>query len=479
MTKPFFVTTPIYYVNTAPHIGSAYSTVAADVLARFKKQRGPVSFLVGTDEHGAKIAEAARKAGKEPKAYADEIAEEFRSAWELLDIRYDRFIRTTDADHEATVGAFLKKIYDAGWITQGVYEGLYCVGHEKFMSPEELADGKCPDHGTVPQPYKEENYFFQLSKFEHELARLIESNELEIAPAERRNEILGKLRQGLEDISISRKSVEWGIPTPWDKTHTIYVWIDALINYYTFGKPKDLWPADLHLVGKDILWFHAVIWPAMLLAAGEALPKKIFAHGFFSIGGQKMSKTLGNVITPRELVERFRRDGARYLLLSQFPFGTDGDFDWARLIEKYNSDLANGIGNLAARVTTIGVKHMGMILGIDEVLNQDIRPLRTTYEAAMETLDFYGAIGVIQELVHRADQYVNSQRIWELKDEAQREAIRNALGMLAGVAGFSAPFMPETAEKIFASLGLSGEPGEWGKAELKISKIAPLFPRLS
>ncbi|MBI2097112.1 MAG: methionine--tRNA ligase [Candidatus Sungbacteria bacterium] len=478
--KPYFITTPIYYVNDVPHIGHAYTTVAADVYSRFLRARGDAAvLLVGTDEHGAKIAEAAAKAGKKPKVYVDELAQVFRTTWEKLNIQYDRFIRTTDTDHEATVRTFLQKIYDSGFITKGIYEGLYCVGHEKFMSAEELVDGKCPEHNRAPQPYKEENYFFLLSKFRKQLIEQIENEEIEIRPLERKNEILGKIHQGLQDISISRASVPWGIPMPFDPTHTIYVWIDALINYYTYGKLKGTWPADLHLVGKDILWFHAVIWPALLMAAGEAPPKKIFAHGFFTIGGSKMSKTLGNVITPQQLIDKFGVDAARYLLLSAFPFGADGDFDWARLIEKYNADLANGIGNLHARLTTLAVSHVGIVLGWDDELSE-IRRFRGRYEAALEQLDFYLAIQVIQELISKGDKLMNEKRPWAVEGEAQKKELHGLLQILAAVAYFMHPFMPETSVKIWGSLGIAeiNEFKKMGKAVLRVHKIENLFPRI-
>ncbi len=477
--KSYFITTPIYYVNDAPHIGHAYTTVAADVLSRFYRNQGRfVSFLVGTDEHGAKIEEAAAKAGKTPKAYADEIASVFRAEWDRLGIQSERFIRTTDPDHEETVRQFLQKMFDAGFITKGIYEGLYCVGHEKFMSPDELVDGKCPDHGKAPEPYKEENYFFKLSQFADELIRRIESDGIEVRPLERKNEALGKLRQGLQDISISRAKLSWGIPLPFDSSHTAYVWIDALINYYTYGKPLGLWPADLHIVGKDILWFHGVIWPAMLLAIGEAPPKKIFAHGFFTIGGQKMSKTLGNVITPAELVKKYGVDGARYLLLSAFPFGADGDFDWARLTEKYNADLANGIGNLTARIVTLAAGMEGFTLGIEEELNKEIRPYRDRFDTSMETLDFYGAVNVLQELIKRADRYLNETKPWALEGEERHRVLQNLIGILVGATAFLRPFMPTVAVKIFDQLGIKGERDEWGKAKLAVIKGKTLFPRM-
>jgi len=470
--KPYFITTPIYYVNSTPHIGSAYTTVAADVYNRFIKvfKKRKTAFLVGTDEHGAKIAEAAAKSGQEPQAYVDELAESFRKTWELLGISYQRFIRTTDKDHIATVEGFLQNLFDKGFITKGVYEGLYCVGHEKFMSSEELVDGKCPEHDRVAEPYKEENYFFRLGEFKNQLFDLINEDKIEIWPIERKNEILGKLEVGLEDISISRANVPWGIPVPFDKTHTIYVWIDALINYYTFGKPQGLWPADLHLVGKDILWFHSVIWPAMLLAIGEEPPQKVFAHGFFTISGSKMSKTLGNVIAPKELVDKFGVNGARYLLLSSFPFGSDGDFDWARLIEKYNSDLANGIGNLTSRITTLAAGVSGLSVGnLPGIFN---------YEKSMGELDFYNAVGAIQELVKKADQYLNTEKPWTLSEEEKKPILQNLLGMLAAVASLVSPFMPQTSEKIFSALGLSRGLEESAGMELKITKSVTLFPRL-
>src|SRR3989344_3570319 len=477
--KPYFVTTPIYYVNDVPHLGHAYTTVAADVLARWKRHRGfDAKLLTGTDEHGAKIAEAAAKNGKDPKSYVDEVSAEFKKNWELLRIQYDHFIRTTDTEHEETVKNFLQRIYNNGFVTEGIYEGLYCVGCEKFKSPDELIDGKCPDHGKAPEPYKEENYFFKLSKFVDELIRRIESDEIEVRPLERKNEVLGKISQGLQDISISRAKLSWGIPLPFDSSHTTYVWVDALINYYTYGKPEGIWPADLHIVGKDILWFHSVIWPAMLLAIGEAPPNKIFAHGFFTIGGSKMSKTLGNVITPKELVDKFGVDGARYLVLSAFPFGTDGDFDWARLTEKYNADLANGIGNLHARLTRLAAGMEGLTLGIAEELNKEIRPYRERFNASMETLDFYGATNILQELIKRADRYLNEEKPWTLDGENKRRVLQNLIGILTSAAVFLRPFTPTATTKIFDQLGIKGERNEWGKAKLTVIKGEALFPRM-
>ena len=355
----YYITTPIYYVNDVPHIGHAYTTVAADVLTRYHKQKGDYVFLLtGTDEHGAKIAQAAQEKGLEPKEYADLVVPQFIDSWKLLNINYDHFIRTTDPEHEKIASQVLQKVYDNGFIYEDTYEGLYCVGCEKFLTETDLVEGKCPLHpNRDPVAQKEKNYFFKLKSFEKDLIELFESGEVKIGPESRKNEVLGKLKLGLQDVSISRAGVSWGIPVPWDSSQTIYVWVEALCNYYTatrFLEGKDkFWPADLHLVGKDILWFHTVIWCALLKAADLPLPKQVFAHGFFTINGQKMSKSLGNVISPQELVDRYGVDGARYLLLSAFPFGDDGDFSFEKLDTKFNADLANGLGNLVARVAKL------------------------------------------------------------------------------------------------------------------------------
>lgn len=478
-TKPFFITTPIYYVNDVPHIGHAYTTVAADVYARWIRSQGrEVVLLTGTDEHGAKIAEAARAKGATPQEYVDSIAPEFKRVWESLGVGFDRFIRTTDADHVATVTDFIQRMHDRGFVYRGIYEGLYCVPCEKFWNQADLIDGKCPDHDKVPIPYKEENYFFALSRFCDELSQRISSDELLVRPEERKREILGKLSAGLEDISISRTNVSWGIALPFDPSHTIYVWIDALINYYTFGKSIGAWPADLHLIGKDILWFHSVIWPAMLRAAGEELPGQVFANGFFTVAGRKMSKTIGNVITPRELIERFGVDATRYLLLSAFPFGEDGDFDMERLTQKYNAELANGMGNFVARVTKLGEQIEGIIHVTDDRTHHALRPFHDDFQAAMARLDFYQATLALRGAVSFGDQYVNETKPWNLAGEEQRVALQNALGIVALIAHLARPFMPGTAEKIFSSLGIKGEMHEWGKVALAVKKGEALFSRI-
>src|SRR3990172_7074806 len=365
MKKRFFITTPIYYVNDKPHIGHSYTTIVGDVLARFHRINGEETFyLTGTDEHGANVAEVAKAQGKTPQQLCDQNSQLFKAAWEKLDISYDYFVRTTDKRHEKAVGKLLTemnraKVEGKPAVYQGEYTGRYCLGCEKFLTEKELVDGKCPNHLTVPQRITERNYFFRLSGFISQVESLIRSGKIKIVPEERKLETLGLFKQGLEDFSISREKVTWGIPLPFDPKQIAYVWVDALPNYISaigYGdNPQefDKWWNDsqvIHLMAKDILKFHAVYWPAMLLALGLKIPDLLFIHGFFTVNGQKMSKTLGNVIDPNFLVEKFGSDATRYLLLTQFPLGLDGDIHESRFMEKYNSKLANDLGNLVSRV---------------------------------------------------------------------------------------------------------------------------------
>ncbi len=466
-TNKYFTTTPIFYVNDIPHIGHTYTTVAADVITRYYKQKGyDARLLTGTDEHGAKIAEAAKKHGKEPKEYADEISEKFKEAWNNLHINYTRFIRTTDEDHIKASQAFLEKLYDKGAIDPKprLYKGLYCVGHEKFMSREELVNGLCPDHQTKPIEHSEENYYFRLSDYQKDLEELINSDEIKIRPQSRKNEILGKLKQGLEDISISRTSLEWGIPLPFDQMHTVYVWIEALINYYTYGSQNNYWPADLHLMAKDILWFHSIIWPAMLLAIGEELPKEIFAHGFFTINGQKMSKTIGNVINPSQLIEKYGVDGTRYILLAAFPFGEDGDFSWEELNRLYTADLANGLGNLVARIYRLFTNHI-----FNHTLSPSVSensPWVESYNVLIEELQFSVALELIRREIRNIDVEINKVKPWELETGEQKAFLLRIIPRILLMANLLQPFLPETAEKILKQFSGS------------IKSASPLFPRL-
>ncbi|MBI2017578.1 methionine--tRNA ligase [Candidatus Daviesbacteria bacterium] len=460
--KKYFVTTPIYYVNDVAHIGHAYPTVAADVITRYWKLKGyDARLLTGTDEHGAKIAEAAKKHDEEPKQYADEISEKFKEAWKKLNINYARFIRTTDEDHIKIAQDFLQKLYDKGAIDPKprLYKGLYCIGHEKFMSPDELKDGLCPDHKTKPVEHSEENYYFKLSNYQEKLEKLIGSDEIKVRPISRKNEILGKIKQGLEDISISRANLEWGIPLPFDLSHTAYVWIEALINYYTYGSQNRIWPADLHLVGRDIVWFHSIIWPAMLLAINERLPKEIFGHGFFTIDGQKMSKTIGNVIHPDDLVEKYGVDGTRYVLLAAFPFGEDGDFSWDLFDRLYNADLANGLGNLVARVAKLCEQNNITATAGPDVWCADL-------EKFMGEFKFNEAIAVIWTLITEADQKVNLEKPWELAGEKAKVVLEDLVKRIQAIGFNLQPFLPQTSEKILKQFS----------GEIKSGK--PLFPRI-
>src|SRR3989344_5035275 len=362
MKNKFYITTPIYYVNASPHIGHTYTTVAADVLARYHRQLGDKTFfLTGTDEHGAKIAAKASEAGQEPQQFVDLTAQEFQSAWKSLNISHDNFIRTTDPEHIKAVQAALRFMYEKGDIYLGNYAGLYCRGCEQFKNEKDLVNGLCSDHKIAPEQMSEETYLFKMSKYARELLVKIRNDEIKIRPEGRKNEVVSVIeKEGLQDVSFSRKNVKWGIPLPWDSSHTSYVWADAFLNYLTglgWQGPKDkcpeMWPASVQLMSKDILRVHATIWQAMLLSLELPVSEIIFVHGYFQINGQKMSKSLGNVIAPEELINKYCVDAARFLIMSSAVVGHDGDISFAKFNEKYNADLANGLGNLVARVSNL------------------------------------------------------------------------------------------------------------------------------
>ena len=448
MAKKFSVTTPIYYVNDVPHIGHAYTTLAADVLTRYWREKigkESVFFLTGTDEHGQKIAEAAKKENLSPKKYADLVAPRYQEAWKLLNIKPDYFIRTTNPKHEKIVQSLLQKIYKNGYIYKDTYKGLYCVGCEKFLTETDLIDGKCPLHSNKEPVYQEEeNYFLKLGNLSKIILEKIKKGEYEIKPEKRKHEILSRLELGVEDVSISREGVSWGIPLPWDKKQTAYVWVDALINYYSAtqfvaGKKK-FWPIGLHLIGKDILWFHTVIWQALLFAAGlKELPKTIFAHGFFTINGQKMSKSLGNVFTPKQLVERYGVDGTRYLIISAYSFGEDGDISLERFDKKYNADLANGLGNLVAR--TVG-------LAGDLKLKTKNRKISPKVAKHVENYQFDKALSEIWQEIKRADVLINENKAWALKESQKEKIIKELKEIISQVTIDLKPFLPATTQKI-------------------------------
>ncbi|MFA5052253.1 MAG: methionine--tRNA ligase [Patescibacteria group bacterium] len=476
MPKKFYITTPIYYVNDKPHIGHAYTTIAADVLARYHRQKGDdVFFLTGTDEHGAKVAESAHKAGMEPQVFCDQNSALFRESFKALDISFDQFIRTTDKRHERAVQKFMQKLYDHGDIYEGEYEGLYCVGCEKFLTDKELVDGKCPDHKTVPQHVKEKNYFFRLKKYLSAVQKLIEQDEIRVLPANKKSEVLGLFKQGLEDFSVSREKVTWGIPLPFDTKQNTYVWVDALQNYISavgYGDNEmefnKWWPADVHLMARDIIKFHAVYWPALLLAAGLATPKVIYAHGFFSLDGKKMSKSLGNVIDPNDLVKKYGIDATRYLLLTQFPFGQDGDIKESLFTEKYNADLANNLGNLVSRVLNMLEKYSAGKIPKQVASPVSLVPIGQDIEA----MKFESALKKIWEGIDSANAIIDNRKPWVLaKDPSKKAEVDSVLNELAAflfdLAGVLVPIMPVTAATIIGSLSAG-----------RITKGEPIFKRI-
>lgn len=507
LMKKFFITTPIYYMNDSPHIGHSYTTVAADVLARWNKLLGKeVYFLTGSDEHGQKIFDAAKSRNRQPKEFCDEIVEKFKAAWGKLNISYDKFIRTTDPVHEETVNRVLSELFKQGGIYKSNYRGNYCVQCEKYLVPSELEEGLCPDHKIKPVEQTEENYFFKLSGYRDKLIEIISDKNhpehFEIAPEGRKNEILGKLKVGLEDISISRANMPWGIPLPFDKSQTTYVWVDALMNYisaagYVSGEPgfEELWPADVHLMAKDILWFHSVIWPAVLMSLKLKLPGKVYAHGFFTVDAQKMSKTIGNVIAPDKLIDEFGVDAARYLLLAAFPFGTDGDFSLEGLKDKYNTELANNIGNLVARVTTMVNKYAGGVIP-GRIPSEDRKSAGTLWcelsecRKHFENLDFHRVLETVQKTANSANSYIEEKAPWNMAKAGPSAELNNILFNLCEtiwvMSHYIYPFMPEVAGSIWSQLGQADKIADSrylvdGDLKLKCNKInrsGVLFPRL-
>jgi methionyl-tRNA synthetase len=508
----FYLTTPIYYVNDVPHLGHAYTTVAADLICRFRRMQGrKVHFLTGTDEHGQKILRTAEEKGLTPTEWTDQIVPRWHEVWRSLDITNDDFIRTTEARHEGPVQDFVQALYDKGEIYKGTYEGLYCVGCEAFKQPDELVDGKCPLHPTREiETVEEENYFFRLSKYQDRLIEMWESDARSVMPEGRRNEVLGKVRLGLDDLSISRVSFDWGIPLPWDEKHVIYVWVDALQNYITaigYGSDEErfnaVWPADIHMVGKDILWFHSVIWPAMLMANDLPLPKTVFAHGFLQVGGEKMSKSSLTGISPHDLLETFGVDGYRYYFMREISFGLDGEFSWEGMVARYNSDLANDYGNLASRVLNMISRYLDSTIPAppspDELEDPDKELLQTFetafsgMERAIDDIAPHEALKAAWAFVRKANAYVEEVTPWALaKDPARRRRLEVVLYNLADclrlMALMTAPVTPRSAEKLWARLGGEGSVHDRRYPEdaragllaegIKIEIGDALFPRL-
>lgn len=464
MTK-FYVTSPIYYPNDVPHLGHAYTTIACDILARWHRLKGnDVFFLTGTDEHGKKIEKTAQEHKQAPQEFLDGIVPKFKEAWKKLNIGYDRFIRTTDKDHEKVVQQILQKVYDNGDIYKGVYEGLYCTGCEAYYTEKDAPDLKCPIHQKPLETLKEESYFFRLSKYQDFLLDLYKKNKNFIMPNKRATEIINRVKEDLKDFSISRSSFSWGIPLPFDKKHYCYVWFDALLNYYSAtqtSKLKKFWPADIHVIGKDILWFHAVYWPAMLKSSGLELPKTVFAHGWWTVNNEKISKSLGNAVKIDKLISIAGVDSARYFLIREAPFGDDGDFSESMLKERHNNELANKLGNLVSRVSALAEKY-----GLEKTKDLEENNL-AKIEQHMQNYELDRALHEIFTCVDAANEYIQKHKPWETKDT---QVLYKTLNSIKDFTILLSPFMPETCEKIANTFNFKLDWKELNKP-IKISKI--------
>ena len=515
----FYITTAIDYVNSSPHVGTAYEKIGADALARWKRLCGyNTFFLMGQDEHSTNVEKKAVALGLGPLDYCNKMEEEFRKVWAKLNVSFDDFIRTTSPIHKETVQKIFNRINSSGDIYKGTYKGWYCVSCEAYKKETELIDGKCPNHKSPPKWIEEENYFFKLTNYRDKLLNYVQKNPTFIMPNIRRNEILNVLQEGLDDISISRASTKWGVPIPQDESHVIYVWFDALINYLSGVGFEDntnrfstFWPADVHVIGKDITRFHCIIWPAMLLSAGLPLPKTIFGHGFVYVKGQKMSKTLGTVIDPSNVADKYGADALRYFLLREIAFDNDGDFTWEKLIERYNSDLANDLGNLLHRTLNMINKYQDGVITVtseaaepvDDNLKNCLLTLAEKVEPLMENLAFHNALAVIWEQVNRVNRYIEETSPWTLSKNNKKSRLQtvlyNTIEAIRILATLLSPFIPTTSTKIWEQIGLNpadmqtqknvdliktsvtldtAKRWDYIKTGTKVKKGEPLFPRI-